>query len=71
MSHYLILAVILGTFQMRCSLHNTGVDVTVLGGGGQGFCDGIRKALVVKCGTMEGGGKNVLNSVTSCVDTPI
>ena len=31
-------------------------DVTVLGGGGRGFCDNSTKALVIKPVTMGGGG---------------
>ena len=34
-------------------------DVTVLGGGGQGFCDNSYKALLVKFATMSGGGQKL------------
>ena len=43
-------------------------DVTVLRGGGQGFCDGSTKALVIKSVTM--GEKIVQNCVTSCMYDP-
>ena len=46
-------------------------NITVLGGGGQGFCDNITKALVIKCLTIGGGGsKMVHNCVTSFMDDP-
>ena len=39
-------------------------DVTVFGGGGQGFCDGSTKALVIKSVTMgEGAGGQKLSKI--------
>ena len=47
-------------------------DVTVLGGGGQGFRDNSTKALVITHATMgDGGSKIVQKCVTSFVDDPL
>ena len=46
-------------------------DVTVLGGRGQGLCDGSSNALVIISVTMgRGGSKIVPNCVTSFIDDP-
>ena len=44
------------------------IDVTVLGGRGQGFFDGSTKALVINSVKGEGVSRYVQNSVTSFID---